>query len=162
MRPPNETGGRKMKISVPFRGRALLGRAAQLARRPDSRLYESAKTAASLMALSDGKRRSWPLAVRRPLVIGAPQAGVICNCVAVILRKFDVRFQAVRGTRRNDRHAAQTRRTKTATREGRRSKNGGALHSGRASPISEISLLARGKQVAVTESVAMMQQGNTL
>lgn len=51
----------------------------------------------------------WPLAVRRPLVIGAPQAGVICNCVAVILRKFDVRFQAVRGTRRNDRHQAQSR-----------------------------------------------------
>src|SRR3546814_14664749 len=56
-RPSNEAGVRKMKISVPLRGRARLGRVAQLARRADPRFYESAKTPASFMALSDGKRR---------------------------------------------------------------------------------------------------------
>ena len=44
-------GAARSDLKVVTGGRALLGRAAQLARRPDSRLYGSAKTPVSFIAL---------------------------------------------------------------------------------------------------------------
>lgn len=57
---------------------------------------------------------------------------------------------------------AQTRLAKAATLEGSPQVNGGALHLGRAAPLSEIEAVTRDTQFAVTEFPSLMQPGNTL